>query len=111
MLRRCLEVWHQIRVGPYVFHRNGERVRDFRGVWKRCCREAGMGHTLFHDLRRSAVRNLERAGVPRSIAMLLTGHRTESIYRRYAIANEDDLSRGVRLVARLSERKRGTQET
>jgi integrase len=44
-----------------------------------------------HDMRRSAVRNLERAGVPRSIAMKLTGHKTESVYRRYAIADDRDL--------------------
>jgi hypothetical protein len=45
-------------------------------------------------LRRSAVRNLERAGVPRATAMKLVGHKTEAIYRRYAIVVESDLLAG-----------------
>ncbi len=52
-----------------------------------------------HDFRRTAVRNLERAGVSRSVAMQLTGHKTESVYRRYAIVAEQDLRDGVEKLA------------
>ena len=50
------------------------------------------------------MRNLERAGVPRSVAMKLTGHKTESVYRRYAIVSEADLSEGLKRLATLHDR-------
>ncbi len=49
------------------------------------------------------MRNLERAGVPRSVAMKLTGHKTESVYRRYAIVAEQDLKEGVAKLATLHQ--------
>lgn len=63
---------------PFVFHRHGERIKDFRGAWKAACKAAGLAGRLPHDFRRSAVRRLEHAGVPRSVAMQLTGHKTEA---------------------------------
>jgi integrase len=73
---------------PFVFHRNGERIVTFRTAWKNACKTAGCPGKLIHDMRRSAVRTFERAGVPRSVAMSIVGHKTESIYRRYAIVDE-----------------------
>ncbi len=76
-------------ITPYVFHRpDGSRIKDFRALWRSACTAAGYPGKLFHDFRRTAVRNLERAGVPRSTAMAMVGHKTESIYRRYAIVDE-----------------------
>jgi integrase len=74
---------------PYVFHRpSGKQIKDFRALRKSACERAGYPGNLFHDFRRSAVRTLERSGVPRSTAMAMVGHKTESIYRRYAIVDE-----------------------
>jgi integrase len=73
---------------PWVFvHADGRRIKDFRGAWAKACKDAGVPGRLVHDFRRTAVRNLERAGVPRSAAMKMTGHKTEAVYRRYAITD------------------------
>jgi integrase len=74
---------------PWVFvHPDGSPIRDFRYAWAKACKAGGVAGRLVHDLRRTAVRNLERAGVPRSAAMKITGHKTETVYRRYAIVDE-----------------------
>jgi integrase len=76
-------------ISSYVFHRpDGSRIKDFKKTWRNACEAAGYPDKLFHDFRRTAVRNLERAGVPRSTAMQMVGHQTESIYVRYAIVDE-----------------------
>jgi integrase len=80
---------------PWVFHRDGEPIGRHTKPWKRACELAGCSGMLVHDLRRTVVRRLERAGVSRSVAMKLTGHKTESIYVRYAIVNESDLRAAV----------------
>lgn len=87
------------RIVPHVFHRAGEPLRDFYGAWRAACRAAGVPGRVFHDLRRTAVRNMERAGVSRSVAMRLCGHRTQSVWARYAVTSEGDLREGVERLA------------
>jgi integrase len=94
---------------PWVFvHSDGRRIKDFRGAWANACKDAGVPGRLVHDFRRTAVRNLERAGVPRSAAMKLTGHKTEAVYRRYAITDSAMLQEAAVKLATLhaAEEKR-----
>jgi len=85
----------------WLFHRNGDQIKDYYVAWRAAVKRAGLPGRIPHDFRRAAVRNLERAGVSRSVAMKLTGHQTEAIYTRYAIVSESDLAEGVAKLAAL----------
>jgi len=80
----------------------GQRISDPRKAWESACEAAGLPGLLIHDLRRSAVRNMEQAGVPRSVAMKLTGHKTENVYRRYAIVSDADLDSAAQKLSAAS---------
>lgn len=91
-LRACLDGPREVtealqreagRIIPYVF----QPILDLRGAWAEACVAAGVPGRLLHDCRRTAVRNLERAGVSRSVGMSLTGHKTKAVFRRYAIVD------------------------
>ena len=83
-----------------ILARHGTRLSAWRDASRDACRKAQVPHRLLHDCRRTAARNLIRAGVPERIAMLLTGHKTRAVFDRYNIVNEQELlTAGERLAA------------
>ena len=95
-------------VCPWVFHRRGKRIIDFRDEWAKAVEQGGCPDRIPHDFRRTAVRNLVRAGVPEKTAMMLTGHKTRSVFDRYDIVDENDLREAVeRLASAFAQGRKG----
>jgi integrase len=87
---RAVQTKAGVVLAAHVFHRSGEPIGEFRRSWRTACRLAGVPGRLFHDLRRSAVRDMIRSGVAQSVVMEISGHKTVSMFKRYNITDERD---------------------
>lgn len=89
------------RMSEYIFHRgDGAIVGDFKKSWKTACTAAGCGNRIFHDLRRTFCSDAIDAGTPQSTVMALSGHRTISVFLRYAISSDDSKSEALEKLAK-----------
>jgi len=129
---RAVEKLGEMVLCEFIFHRAGKPILEFRKSWAKACVGAGVGTMycpkckaegsalscpecktatkyrgkIFHDLRRSGVRDMIRSGVPQSVAMKISGHKTGSMFRRYDIASEGDLREAMLSVQRYREAER-----
>jgi integrase len=74
-----------------VFFHNSRPVGAQLRGWREACEAAGIPALLFHDLRRTAVRNMRLAGIDQSVRMKISGHKTTSMEARYNILDDADL--------------------
>jgi len=74
---------------PYVFHRSGKPIKSFRRSFKTAFKNAGLEGIIPHDMRRSGIRNFTKAGLGESEGMAISGHKTNSVYKRYNVIDEE----------------------
>src|SRR5205814_8582849 len=86
------------REGGALTTPQAQRMLSFYTAWKRACKEANLSGKLSHDFRRTAVKNLVRAGVPERVAMMITGPKTRDVFERYNIVSDGDLEEAARKI-------------
>ena len=131
-LYEVLRDWHVFTKAEYpkcstVCHYHGDPLESIRTAWQTACVKTGLGRwlhpdgkevgnrkyrgALLHDFRRTAVGNMEDAGVPRKVAMAISGHKTDSGYRRYHIVKKSDLIDAGKRLLEHHQREHGASST
>jgi integrase len=121
---------------PYVFHRDGNPIAGFRKAWASACIQVGLCEVLkdsegkavvvkdkkgnekvvkvptkiFHDFRRTAIRDMVRSGVSERVAMLISGHKTRNVFDRYNIVSDQDLKEAAKKKQAYHEKQNGLAE-
>jgi len=92
-LRGWLEMAHTAKQAecPFIVSWKGPGISEVKTAWNKTRQRARLSHLLIHDLRRTAVRNMIRAGIPEKQAMRISGHKTRSMFDRYDITDERDI--------------------
>ena len=86
----------------------GKPIMEFRRAWKTACKNAGLPGRIPRDFRRTAVRNLVCAGIPEGVAMMMTGHKTRSVFERYNIVSTRDFDQAVKRLDEVTGTVTGT---
>ena len=117
--RRCEEKWQSC---PWICHRGGIQLHNLKHSWRQACVRVGLGKMVEdkakgrevwqgkipHDFRRTAIRNMVRAGILESVAMAISGHTTRSVFDRYNITNEADLKAAATRLTEYFEKEKVT---
>jgi integrase len=98
--RRAQERKENRIIIPQVFHRDGKPVKSIRTAWEVARVAAGVPGRLIHDFRRTAVRNLKKMGFSDTEIMEMVGIKTISIFRRYNITTEADITEKAKAIAK-----------
>lgn len=101
------KLWQPDSIG-LVFHNHGRPIANYYKAWHKACTDAKI-ERIPYDFRRTAVRNLGRAGIRENVAMMMTGHKTRSVFDRYDIVPEQDLKEAAERLTTFSTTLKYTQ--